>query len=167
MTNVHRYAPTPQPDELPLRIREDAMGAYLMMFAAWGVGLPLPLINVIAAIIYYFVNRNKGRFVKYHAHQSMASQVAVGLINAGAVFGLFRVFFLERDMSRYFFAYLLTVIVINVFYFVFSIIAAVKARQGRIYYYWFFGKLAYHAAFVMNDDKPDREQAINAPPGNM
>jgi uncharacterized Tic20 family protein len=167
MTHENRYAPIPQPDELPLRIREDAMGAYLMMFAAWGVGLPLPLINVIAAVIYYFVNRNKGRFVKYHAHQSMASQVAVGLVNAGAVFGLFRVFFLEQGWNRYFFAYLLTVIVINVFYFVFSIIAAVKARQGRIYYYWFFGKLAYHAAFVIKADTRDRGSAINAPPDNM
>ena len=42
----------PQPHEIPKRDREDAMGAYLMMFAAWGAGLPLPLLNLLAAIIY-------------------------------------------------------------------------------------------------------------------
>jgi len=38
----------PQPHEIPKRDREDAMGAYLMMFAAWGAGLPLPLLNLLA-----------------------------------------------------------------------------------------------------------------------
>ena len=49
----------PQPDEIPKREREDAMGAYLMMFAAWGVGLPLPLLNLVAAIIYFFTNKKR------------------------------------------------------------------------------------------------------------
>ena len=47
----------PQPHEIPTREREDAMGAYLMMFAAWGAGLPLPLLNLVAAIIYFFINK--------------------------------------------------------------------------------------------------------------
>ena len=46
------YHPLPQPHELSEREKEDAMGAYLMMFAAVGAGLPLPVINLIAAIIY-------------------------------------------------------------------------------------------------------------------
>ncbi|MCH8330385.1 MAG: hypothetical protein IH946_03240, partial [Bacteroidetes bacterium] len=51
-----KYHPLPQPDDIPTREREDAMGAYLMMFAAVAAGLPLPIINLIAAIIYYYVN---------------------------------------------------------------------------------------------------------------
>ena len=30
----------PQPQDLTVREKEDAMGAYLMMFAAWGAGSP-------------------------------------------------------------------------------------------------------------------------------
>ena len=52
----------PHPDELGTRERDDAMGAYLMMFASLGLGLPFPLINIIASAVYYFVNRKSSRF---------------------------------------------------------------------------------------------------------
>jgi len=51
----------PQPDEIPERQREDAMGAYLMMFASLALGVPIPLLNVVASIIYFFVNRKRCR----------------------------------------------------------------------------------------------------------
>jgi len=37
------YLPLPQQDEIPEREREDAMGAYIMMFAAFASSLPLPI----------------------------------------------------------------------------------------------------------------------------
>ena len=66
MTNEELYHPVEQPDDIPTRDREDAMGAYLMMFAALAAGLPLPIINLIAALIYYFTNRAKSRFIEFH-----------------------------------------------------------------------------------------------------
>ena len=53
------YLPLPQPNELDEREKEDAMGAYFMMFAALASSLPLPIINLIAAVIYYYINRKK------------------------------------------------------------------------------------------------------------
>ena len=53
------YIPLPQPKELTSREKEDAMGAYLMMFAAFAVSIPLPIVNLIAAIIYFYINRKK------------------------------------------------------------------------------------------------------------
>ena len=32
-----------------------------MMFAAWGAGLPLPLLNLLAAVIYFFTNKKPSR----------------------------------------------------------------------------------------------------------
>jgi len=72
MTDVIRL---PQPDELSEREKDDAMGAYLMMFATWVVGLPLPVLNLIAAVIYFYVNKKSSRFVAFHALQSLLSQV--------------------------------------------------------------------------------------------
>ncbi len=143
------------------------MGAYLMMFAAWGVGLPLPLVNVLAAVIYYYVNRGKGPFVKFHAHQSMTSQIMIGLLNAGVIFGLLRVVFWEYSVNRYYTAYVITVVVINVVYFIFSILAAVRARKGRFMYLWFFGKLAYHVTFLASGRDGASPEVINAPPKGM
>ena len=165
--NAEGYRPLPQPEDLTEREKEDAMGAYLMMFAAWGVGLPLPLVNVIAAVIYFFVNRNKGPFVRFHAHQSMTSQVLVGVINAGVIFGVLRIIFFEAELNRYFFAYIIVAIIINILYFIFSILGAVFARKGRFYYFWFFGKLAYHATFFDSGKSTAVPKAINVPPKGM
>ena len=51
-----KYVKLPQPHELSEREKEDAMGAYLMMFAALATSLYLPIINLIAATVYYYVN---------------------------------------------------------------------------------------------------------------
>ena len=51
------FVDLPQPDQLAEREKEDGMGAYLMIFAAFAVGLPLPVVNLIAALIYYFIKK--------------------------------------------------------------------------------------------------------------
>ena len=158
-----QFHPLPQPQELAEREKEDAMGAYLMMFAAWGAGLPLPLINVIAAVIYFFVNRGKGRYVLFHCHQAMSTQVATGLVNAAAIFWSLRILFSEHwHVDRYYMAYLVTAVIVNVFYLGFSIAAAVRARKGHIFYFPFSGLLAYRAAFAVRD--PTAGAVVNRPP---
>ena len=164
-----KYHPLPQPDELTLREREDAMGAYLMMFAAIGAGLPLPIINLIAAIIYYYLNRSKSRFVHFHSLQSLLSQIPTSVLNAILVFWtLQRLIYMDCGFFKcpywnQYIGYACAVAIANIAYFVFGIIAAIKARQGRMYYFAFFGKVAYHKVFRVKEG--DMEQAaVNAPP---
>ena len=109
MEPTQEYHPLPQPDEISTREKEDAMGAYLMMFASIGAGLPLPIINMIAAVIYYYINRSKSRFVKFHALQSLLSQFPTSIINAIAV--IWFVQMLIRDIEPFsdvFIGYLLS-----------------------------------------------------------
>ena len=75
----------PQPSEIPERQKDDAMGAYLMMFASLALGLPIPLLNLIASVIYFFVNRKNGDFVAFHALQALLSHIPVVLLNAGVI----------------------------------------------------------------------------------
>lgn len=85
-----KYHDIEQPDQLSNREKEDAMGAYLMMFGALAAGLPLPIINLLAAVIYYFVNAKKGRFIKFHSLQSLLSQLPTSIMNAGLLFWTLR-----------------------------------------------------------------------------
>ncbi|MDI3527939.1 MAG: hypothetical protein PWR03_2123 [Tenuifilum sp.] len=39
------FYPIPQPDEVSDIEKDDAMGAYFMMFATTGLGLPLPILE--------------------------------------------------------------------------------------------------------------------------
>jgi uncharacterized membrane protein len=156
------YHPLLQPEEIPVREREDAMGAYLMMFASIGAGLPLPIINLIAAIVYFFVNKKKSHFVHFHALQSLLSQLPTSLINAGGVFWALRIFIYHWEFSDVFKGYLIMALVANLIYFIFSIIAAVQARKGRMYYLIFFGRISYEYAYKVREESTDKVQ--NLPP---
>ncbi len=162
-TEYHRL---PKPDELTTREKEDAMGAYFMMFASLAAGLPLPVINLIAAIIYYYLNKGKGRFVKFHALQSLLSQLPLSLMNAIAVFWLLRTIFWEYgSFDDYLKGYLIAIVIANIVYIVFSIVAAVRARKGRFYYFIFFGKIAYHNVYRVREGfEEGEEDYINQPP---
>ena len=140
------YVEIPQPDQVDIREKEDAMGAYFMMFAALAAGLPLPVLNLIAAIIYLYLNK-KSRFVHFHSLQSLLSQLPTSLLNIGLVIWLIRIIFFDFYFDAYFKGYLAMTIAANLIYIIFSIIAAVKARKGQFYYFIFFGRLAYHYAY--------------------
>jgi len=151
----------PQPHEVGKRDKEDGMGAYLMMFASTAIGLPLPIINSLAAIIYYFTNRKKSPYVHFHALQSLLSQIPTSILNAGLVFWSIRIWIFESLVyNEYFKGYLIATIIANLIYFIFSIIAAVRAYKGRMYYMILFGPIAYNVAFKKREEK----QYTNKPP---
>lgn len=173
--NETNYYKLEQPNEISISDREDAMGSYLMMFGALAVGLPLPIINLIASVVYYVLNAKKSRFIKFHALQSMWSQLPTTLLNAGLIFWTFvkmipelkensnvdNFEFLTTD--NLFWGYLISVLIANLLYVIFSIIGAIKARRGEMYYFIFFGKLAYHMAYKKRAEDQNHSNQ-NLPP---
>ena len=156
------YHAVPQPEEISVREREDAMGSYLMMFASFAVGLPLPIINLIAALIYYYTNKGKSKFIDFHITQSLLSQLPTTLLNAVLVGWTIRTFVMELTFTDTYKGYLIMVIIANLIYLIFSIIAAVRARKGMLYYFIFFGPWAYQITF--KDRQSHRTEPINKPP---
>ena len=162
----------PQPHELSEREKEDAMGAYLMMFASLATSLPLHIINLIAAVIYYYINRKKGRFIHFNCLQSLLSQLPTTLVNWGLLYWGLQIFFFDNyELSDYFYAYLGFSIIANLVYFIFSLVAAVRARKGIFMYFIFFGPYAYQKVYAKrnrlsydNEDfNPEVEQSVNTP----
>lgn len=137
------YLPVQQPDEISIREREDAMGSYLMMFASFAIGLPLPIMNLIAAVVYYFTNRGKSRFVDFHITQSLLSQIPTTILNAILVGWTIQIFYYQDVFTDVYKGYLAMVIIANLLYISFSIYAAIKARRGQFYYFILFGPWAY------------------------
>lgn len=158
------YHPIPQPEELSNKEKDDAMGGYLMMFAALAVGLPLPIINLIASIIYYYTNKTNSRFVRFHTYQAMISQLPLTLLNAVCVGWALRIFIsASLSVTPTFIGYALMLAVANLVYFIFGIISAVKASKGRMYYYWIFGRMAYEKVFIIRPETASKP-VINQPP---
>src|SRR4051812_33059988 len=132
MEESRGYYPLPQPEELTIREKEDAMGAYLMMFAALGAGLPLPIINLIAAIIYYYINKTNSKFVRFHSYQSLISQIPTTIMNAVMIFWGLRIAISDSwHLTNNFKGYVAMVFIANLIYFIGGIIGAVKARKGQ------------------------------------
>ncbi|MDD2278284.1 MAG: DUF4870 domain-containing protein [Bacteroidales bacterium] len=156
------FYPIPQPEELDAREKEDASGAYLMMFATTALGLPLPIINMIASIVYYFVNRSKGRFVQFHALQSMYSQLVISAINSYLVIWAIIKLVNNTEFTNVFWGLAIAVGAFNIVYFIFSIIGAVRAHRGRFYYFVFFGRLAFVQVYSKKEKL--QEKPVNFPP---
>jgi uncharacterized membrane protein len=164
MSYSDEWHPVPQPAEISKTEREDAMGAYLMMFAALGAGLPLPMINLIASVVYYYLNRQKSRFVRFHALQSLWSQLPVTVMNGFLVIWSIRLLILQGYLNQWFWGLLLAALVINLIYIGFSLYAAAMAHKGRMYYFLFFGRLAYTQVFRSEPGKGHPEIPENVPP---
>ena len=167
------YYPLTQPHELSEREKEDAMGAYLMMFASMATSLPFPVINLIAAVVYYYVNRKKSRFIHFNCLQSLLSQLPTTLVNWILLYWALQIFFFENyEINDYFYAYLGFSVLANLIYFVYSIVAAVRARKGVFMYFILFGPYAYQQVYskknILNYENENRqlevEQKVNKPP---
>jgi len=156
------YLPLPQPDDIPVREKEDAMGAYLMMFAGVAIAIPLPLLNLVASFVYLYLNRQKSRFVHFHALQALYSQIPVTILNMVLLAWLIVCLVNDFTFPATFKGYAIMVALVNLVDIVFSLIAAAKARKGLMYYYVFFGRLSYHQAFSKNTG-PEKAP-VNSPP---
>jgi uncharacterized membrane protein len=163
MTDLQdNFLPLPQPEEISIREKEDAMGAYFMMFATLAVGLPFPLLNIIAAVIYLLLNKDKSRYVFFHSLQSLYSQIPVSVLNGILVIWLVISLIPHPDFTREFISFAIMCGAVNIVYITFSIIAAVKARRGIFYYFVFFGKIAYRQAY--SKKTKEKVMPVNMPP---
>jgi uncharacterized Tic20 family protein len=153
-----------QPHEIADAEKDDAMGAYLMMFAAWAVGLPLPVLNLIAAVIYFYVNRKTSRFVAFHALQSLLSQIPVTLINVAFIAWLIRNLITGAAYQQGFFILLALMAGSNILYLIFSIAALVRAKKGNFFYFPLFGRAAFARYFGPNAVSLEASPRENKPP---
>lgn len=164
----HGAISLPQPAELSEREKEDAMGAYLMMFAAWGAGLPLPLVGLIASIIYYHINKKSSPFAAYHSFQALLTHMPISIVNAVVVvWGAVLLVKASQSHFRLYATCCVFAAIWNVVYMTFSIIACVKARKGRFYYFWVFGRLAFAKVYLSPRKDGADKDGRNLPPEGL
>ena len=120
---------------------EKASNSYLMSLVVIMVGLPLPIVNLIASAIFYFANKKSARFVRWHCTQALLAQSFTLPINAAGLYWTLGIIFDRTTVSNNYVAYILTVILFNLIEFIATIYAAVQTRKGKHVAWWFFGPL--------------------------
>ncbi len=133
----------PAPGDIAPRERDDAMGAYLMMFASLALGIPLPFIGVIASVIYYAINHRRSRFVAFHSLQALFAHIPIAVMNGSLVVWLIVALVREQGHWAAFWTALALVLACNLAYLILSIIALRRASRGLFWYMPLIGSLAF------------------------
>ena len=123
---------------------EKASFAYLMSTIVLIVGLPFPIINMIATIIFYIANRKKTYFVRFHCLQSMLSQIFVIAMNTVGIWWTVSVIFWSSQITDAYLAYMITIGGFNILEFIASLYAAIMTRKKQDVRFWFFGPIIEH-----------------------
>ncbi len=120
---------------------ETASNSYLMSLIAIIVGLPLPIVNLIATLIFYLGNLKGTFFVRWHCTQALLSQLSMLLINSFAFWWTISIIFRDATISNNYIAYIIVALVFNLTEFIATIYTAIQTRKGIHVEWWFYGNL--------------------------
>lgn len=120
---------------------EKASNSYLMSLIALIAGLPLPIINLLATLIFYLGNRKGTFFVRWHCTQALLSQFSLLLMNSVGFWWTMSIVFSPTSISNSFIAYIMVVLIFNLAEFIATIYTAINTRKGSHVKWWFYGDL--------------------------
>ncbi len=136
MINLKPFAYQPLDHE-----NEKATNAYVMSLIALMVGLPLPVVNLVATFIFYMGNRKGTYYVRWHTTQALLSQLSLFVINSIGFWWTIRVILDKADISNMFIAYVVALLIINLTEFIATIYTSMKVTKGQHVSWWFYGDL--------------------------
>lgn len=120
---------------------ETASNSYLMSLIAIIVGLPLPIINLIATLIFYLGNRGGTYFVRWHCTQALLSQLSMLFINSFGFWWTISIIFTDEVITSKYIAYIMVAFIFNVTEFIATIYSAIQTRKGIHVQLWFYGDI--------------------------
>lgn len=120
---------------------EKASNSYIMSLVAIMGGFPLPIINLIATVIFYMGNRKCTYFVRWHCTQALLSQFFLLPFNSVGFWWTISIIFSDEKISSNYIAYIITIFIFNLIEFIGTIYSAIATRKGKHVEWWFIGGL--------------------------
>jgi len=120
---------------------ERASNGYLMSLLAIMVGMPLPIINLIATFIFYLGNRKSSFYVRWHCTQALLSQAFLLIMNSVGFTWTVKIIFGDLEVTDSWISYMLTVSLFNIAEIIATIYAAQRVRRGHHVNFFLFGPL--------------------------
>jgi uncharacterized membrane protein len=120
---------------------EKASTSYLMSLLALVVGLPFPIINLIATILFFLMNRKSTYFVRWHCTQALLSQCTLLMMNSYGFWWTISIMFGPESITNKYIAYIFVILIFNISEFIATIFSAIQTRKGKHVEWWFYGTL--------------------------
>ena len=124
MINIKSFTYEPTEHE-----KETASNSYLMSLIVIMVGLPLPIINLVATLIFYLNNRKSTYFVRWHCTQAILSQLSILFINSFGFWWTMSIIFSEEIITNRYIAYIIVVIIFNFTELIPTIYTTIQPRE--------------------------------------
>lgn len=121
--------------------KEKASNGYLMSLIAVMAGMPLPIINLLATLVFYAGNRKGTWYVRWHCTQTLLSQLTILVMNSVGFSWTIAVLTGNAAITNKWVGYMITILLFNLVEFVVTIAAAVRTRRGDHVHFWFWGTL--------------------------
>jgi uncharacterized membrane protein len=119
----------------------DHEAEYLMSLIAVIAGLPFPIINLLATLIFYLGNRKGTYYVRWHCTQALISQASLLLINSYGFWWTESVVFRGGEITNAYIAYMMTAFLFNLVEFIVTMYTAIHTRKGKHVKWWFYGDI--------------------------
>ena len=120
---------------------EKASTSYLMSLLALVVGLPFPIINLIATILFFLMNRKSTYCVRWHCTQALLSQCTLLMMNSYGFWWTISIMFGPESITNKYIAYIFVILIFNISEFIATIYSAIQTRKGKHVEWWFYGTL--------------------------
>jgi len=121
--------------------KESASGCYIMSLVAVMIGLPMPIINLVATGLFYFLSRRGTYYVRWNTIQALISQVPLFVMNNILFWWTVRILFCFTELSSEYIAYFITVNLYNIYDFIETVRSAIITREGKVHKWYLYGTL--------------------------
>jgi len=117
---------------------ERASNSYLMSLIAIVAGLPIPIINLLATLIFYLANRKSTEFVRWHCTQALYSQLSLFIVNSIGFWWTISIITDGIQVSNYYIAYIIMIFLFNFTELIATMYTASKIRKHKHIKWWFY-----------------------------
>lgn len=121
--------------------KEKACNSYLMSLVAVIVGLPMPIINLLATGFFWFMSRKASFYVRWHCTQALISQVPLFVMNNILFWWTIRILLCWTELSSSYISYFIVVNLYNIYDLIATSRSAILARKGGTHKWFAYGAL--------------------------
>lgn len=111
--------------------KESAVNGYLMSLAVFATTMPIPIINLIANIIYYIRRRKSTYLSRWHSMNAFVSQLPLFFINSFTWYSVWHVLWDDWQLNDYLIAYYVLAAILNVAEILLSIVCCLKIKKNK------------------------------------
>jgi len=105
--------------------------SYVASLASIAVGVPLPIVNLLASLIFLLGSRRSSPFVRWHAVQAFLSQMLLFVTNSALVTWTVAVAFSDAELTWEYGVAAAVVGLLNLAEFIGTVQAAIRTRRGE------------------------------------